>query len=187
MLDPFLTVLDHPQVSLTPWRYPTVKGGLDSSAARVDLFPDTLVLRTLPTLWLQVRWRRAHSGSIRVTVQPSGTEYFTEENGLGTRFLPPPGWPQTTEICGSGSESLHVLRLLQELDLSEFPSLKQLIVNDREVQVTMRCARGDRSTYRVLRSVKFPADAISQNIVAETLTLLRTVEEKLSEHEPSEA
>lgn len=187
MLDPFLGVLDRPRVSLTSWRYPAVQGDLDHSAARVDLFPDTLVLRALPTLWLQVRWRRAHSGNIRVTVQPTGTEYFAEADGLHTRFRPPPAWPETTEICGTGSESLQVLHLLRGLDLSAFPSLKQLAVNDREVQVTMCCARGDRTTYRVLRSVKFAADAVSQEIVTETMSLLRTVEERLSGHEPAEA
>ena len=42
---------------------------------------------------------------------------------------------------------------------------------------TLRCARGDRSTYRVLRSANFPADAVTPYIVQETLDLLREIED----------
>lgn len=181
MLDGFLGRLQTAKVGMSPWRYPVVQGALDASPVRVDLIPDTLVLRTLPTLWLQARWLKPHVGRLRVTVEPSGTEYMADDLGLTTRFAPPSGWSRTTEVCGSGSGSLLLLHELQRVDLAAFPSLKLIELTERELKVTMRCARGDRTTYRVLRSAKFAPDAVTPQLIDETLTLLRTVEETLSE------
>jgi hypothetical protein len=179
MLDTFLPVVEGPSLRLSPWHYLNIQGRLDGRPARIDLIPDTLHTRSLPTLWLQARLAGPHDGWLSVTKEWNGAEYFSEDADAGTRLSRPPSWPANTVVRGDNGGSLALLHRMEHLDLDAYPSLKQLVVTGDEVKVTLRCARGDRAIYRVLRSGSFPADAVTPAIVAETLTVLRDVERTL--------
>src|SRR4030067_3657022 len=62
MLDEFLPHIEDPVLGWSTWRYRRIDGRLDGGPVRVDLVPDTLVPRALPTLWLQIRWAHQHKG-----------------------------------------------------------------------------------------------------------------------------
>jgi hypothetical protein len=179
MLDTFLPAVEGPSLRLSPWRYLNLQGRLDGRPARIDLIPDTLIPRALPTLWLQARWAGPHDGWLSVTKGWNGAEYFNEDTDAGTRLPRPASWPADTVVRGDDGGSLALLHRIEHLDLDAYPSLKQLVVTGDEVKVTLRCARGDRGVYRALRSGSFPADAVTPAIVAETLTVLRDIEKTL--------
>lgn len=175
MLDAFEEAVEYPRMRRSPWGYPRLDGSLDGYLIRVDLVPDTLVQRTLPTLWLEARWARPHEGRICVIRDPVGAEYSFDTDQFPTRIAPPPGWPSRTEVRSAGAR-VDLLQRLARFDIEGYPALKQICLTDNEVKVTMRCARGDRNIYRVLRSATFPGDAVSTEFVAETINALRAVE-----------
>ena len=179
LLDTFLPSLQDVRVGRSPWGYPRVEGLLSGSLARFDLIPDTLVFRSLPTLWLQVRWARRHSARLCVTVEQTGTEFFETDDEVYSLLHTLARWPRNTDVRGQG-DSFSLLQQIERLDLTAYPSLKRLMVSENELKVTMRCARGDRLAYRVLRSAQFPPNAVSPELVAETLALLNDVEDTVN-------
>ena len=91
MLDAFLSVFGDPHVGRSPWGYQYVQGTLDGHPARVSLIPDALITRTLPTLWLELRWARQHDAWLCVVLDVNGMEYFAEDVDEGNRLVSPPG------------------------------------------------------------------------------------------------
>ena len=179
MLDAFVPAVEAPVRGESPWHYANLEGRLDGRPTRIDLVPDTLIPRTLPTLWLQARWARPHAGWLSVTKEWNGAEYFNDDSDAGVRLAGPAGWPVTTVVRGASDDSLELLRRVEQLDLEAYPSLKQLVFTGSEVKATLKCARGDRGVYRVLRSGSFPGDAVTPEIVVETLAVLRAVDRSL--------
>jgi len=179
-LDALLPALDQAEVALTPARFPVARGRLDGSPIRVELVPDTLVLRALPVLWLEARWRRRHQGRLRLVLRPTGTEYFTANNVCRRRLPPPPGWAEPVEIWGEGGDAGEILRRLGALNLADFPSLKQVVITEQELRVTLRCKQGERAAYRVLRAAYFDEEPLEAAQVAQLLGALRTIERAMS-------
>jgi hypothetical protein len=178
MLDEFLPRIDHPVLGWSTWRYRRIDGQLDGRPVRVDLVPDTLVPRALPTLWVQIRWAQAHDGELCVTADPVGAEFFSDDGERGERLRPPTAWRRRTEIRGLGG-GRSLLHRLADLDLEDFPAVKQITITRSELKVTLYCARGERQMYRVLRAAKFPPDCVSASLVEESMAVVRTLQDVL--------
>ena len=179
MLDAFFGVLDSPRAGRSPWGYEFAEGSLDGRPARVSLFPDTLVTRTLPTLWLEMRWARRHDAWLCVILAANGMEYFADDVDEGNRLVSPAEWPDAVVVRGKGPESAALARRLRDLDLTAYDGLKMFTLSEKETKVIMRCARADVSTYRVLRSADFPEDSVKPELVFETVRVLRDIERTL--------
>lgn len=179
MLDEFLPRIEDPVLGWSTWRCRRIDGRLDGRPVRVDLVPDTLVPRALPRLWLQIRWARPHEGDLCVTVDPIGTEFFSDDGEHGQRLVPPATWNARTGVRG-GEGARALLGRLAHLDLIEFPRLKQLTISPHELKATLFCAQGERQVYRVLRAAQFPADCVSPAVVSEALRAVRATEDVLA-------
>ena len=183
MLDPFLPVLESPLVGRSPWGYEYVEGSFDGSAARVSLIPDTLITRTLPTLWLEMRWAQHHDAWLCVIADANGMEYFAEDVDEGTRMVSPDEWPEAVVVRGKGPGSLALRSRLRDLDIRAYTHLKMITISETETKVIMRCARAEVPLYRVLRAANFPDDAVKPELVSETVRVLRDIERKLGSGE----
>jgi len=184
MLDGFFDYIAAARLSKSPWRMPRMEGLLDGSPVRVDLVPDTLVQRALPTLWLQILWERPQAGHLYVTIDPIGTEYMVEDEICAHSVLrTPPTWSPKTRVCGDGADSEGLLYRLASMDLTDYPDLKQLAVTERHLKVTLRSTRAEYSSYRFLRSANFAADAVTPQLIRESLDLLRAADRALEETE----
>ena len=100
MLDGFLSVLGEPRTGIEPWGYEFVEGLLDGRPARVSLIPDSLITRTLPTLWLEARWASRHDAWLCVIAQCNGMEYFSDDVDEGQRLDLSSDWPDSTVARG---------------------------------------------------------------------------------------
>jgi hypothetical protein len=176
MLDPFLRVLEDPAVGRSPWGYECAEGRFDGRPAHVCLVPDSLITRTLPTLWLEMRWARRNEAWLCIILAANGMEYFSDDVDEGTRLVSPADWPESVVVRGKGPESAALARRLRGLDLTAYHDLKMLTLSERETKVVMRCARADVPYYRVLRSAEFPQDSVKPDMVNETARVLRDVE-----------
>jgi hypothetical protein len=179
MLDVFLDVLGSPRVGRSPWGYESIEGTLDGCPALVSLLPDSLITRTLPTLWLELRWAQPHDAWLCVILAANGMEYFAEDVDEGNRLVSPAEWPEGVVVRGKGAESVALARRLRDLDLTAYKDLKMITLSESETKVIMRCARGDISRYRVLRSADFPEDSVKPELVMETVRVARDIERTL--------
>ena len=83
-------------------------------------------------------------------------------------------------MCAAVVAGARFCARLAHLDLADFPELKQLTISPQELKVTLRCARGERQMYRVLRAAQFPPDCVSPHLVAESLAVARATQEVLA-------
>jgi hypothetical protein len=179
MLDPFLGALDEPHTGRSPWGYEFAEGALDGRPARVSLIPDSLITRTLPTLWLELRWARCHDAWLCVILAANGMEYFADDVDEGSRLVSPREWPESVLVRGKGPGSAALARRLRDLDLTAYEDLKMFTLSETETKVIMRCARADVPYYRTLRSADFPEDSVKPELVSETVRVLRDIERTL--------
>lgn len=179
MLDVFLDALGSPRVGRSPWGYESIEGTLDGRPARVSLIPDSLITRTLPTLWLELRWARSHDAWLCVILAANGMEYFSEDVDEGNRLVSPAEWPKGVVVRGKSLESVALARRLRGLDLTAYKDLKMITLSESETKVVMRCARADVSHYRVLRSADFAEDSVKPELVTETVRVVRDIERTL--------
>ena len=180
MLDGFLSVLAEPRTGISPWGYEFVEGRLDGRPIRVSLIPDSLITRTLPTLWLEARWASPHDAWLCVIAQCNGMEYFSDDVDEGQRLNLSADWPDSTVARGKGPQSGALARRLRAMDLEAYHGLKMLTLSETETKVIMRCARGEVPVYRVLRSADFAADSVKPELVQETVRVLRDIERTLA-------
>jgi len=183
MLDGFLPLLGYPQVGRSPWGYERLQGTLDGDRVRIDLIPDSLITRTLPTLWLEVCLSRPHDAFLCVITLCNGMEYFADEVDEGTLLNTPDRWPEEVRARGKSPASLALLRSISGLDIAAYPHLKLLVFSETGLKVVMRAARGDVSQYRVLRSATFAEDSVKPELVDETVRLVRHLERTLDRGE----
>ena len=176
MLDGFLSVLVDTRTGRSPWGYEFVEGSLDGRPARVSLLPDSLITRTLPTLWLELRCARRHDAWLCVIVAANGMEYFTDDVDEGSRLVTPVEWPESVVVRGKGPQSAALARRLRTLDLTAYDDLKMLTLSATETKLIMRCARADVPYYRTLRTADFPEDSVKPELVLETVQVLRDLE-----------
>jgi hypothetical protein len=176
MLDGFLDVVDEAQVSRSPWGYERLHATLDGVPVDIDLIPDSLITRTLPTLWLEVRLARHYPAFLCAITLCNGMEYFADEVDRGSLLRAPREWPDSVRARGDSQASVALLRRLAGWDITAYPHLKMLAFSETGLKVVMRCARGDLTQYRVLRSATFPEDSVKPELVDETVRLLRDLE-----------
>jgi hypothetical protein len=180
MLDAFVPLISPARVFRNGAGLPALRGTFHGSALFVTVVPDSLAFRQLPKLWLEARWARPHPGRLRLLLRPAPSEFLADEQGLTRRFAGPTRWPFAVEACGSGPEAGALLERIESLDLGDFPSLKQILIAETELRVTMACEKADRGTYRVLRAARFDLQPVGDDLVTETLSVLRAVEHALA-------
>ena len=183
MLDDFLGYIDDPLVGKSPWGYERLDGTLDGDRARIDLVPDSLITRTLPTLWLELRLARPSEAFLCVITLCNGMEYFADEVDEGTLLNTPGTWPEGTRVRGKTPASMALLRRVADLDLGAYPHLKMLALTEAGIKVVMRAARGNITQYKVLRSATFAEDSVTSDLVDETVRLVRDLERTLDRGE----
>jgi hypothetical protein len=183
MLDAFLPVLGHPRTGRSPWGYEFLDGTFEGRPARVSLLPDALITRTLPTLWLEMRWALGHDAWLCVILAANGMEYFCEDVDEGSRLVTPGGWPDSVVVRGKGPGSAALARRLRDFDLTAYDDVKMFTLSETETKVIMRCARAEVSTYRVLRSADFAEDSVKPELASQTARFLRDIERKLHSDE----
>ena len=183
MLDGFLGVIGDAQVGRSPWGYERLLGTLDGDRVRIDLIPDSLITRTLPTLWLELCLCRPSDAFLCVITLCNGMEYFADEVDEGTLLNTPRTWPEAVRVRGKSNASVALLRDIAEVDLGAYPHLKMLAFSETGLKVVMRAARADANEYKVLRSATFAEDSVKPDLVEETIRLVRDLERTLARRE----
>lgn len=181
MLDGIMDRFPDARRSRSPWRYPRIEATLDGSPIRLDLIPDTMVRKDVPSMWGEIRWQRPHSGTLYITVDPKGAEYLPDCDIHQRPPLPAPAhWPPRTHVCGEAPAAAELLARLDDLDLAAFTNLKQLAITRDDIAVTIRCARATRRPRLLVPSNDFTTHAVKPAMIDQGVRLLEDVEQRLA-------
>ncbi len=181
MLDGVMDRFPDAHRSRSPWRYPRIDATLDGSPIRLDLIPDTMVRKDVPSMWGEIRWQRSHPAALYVTVDPKGAEYLPDCDIHQRPDLPAPShWPPRTHVCGDAPIAADLLDRLDDLDLAAFPRLKQLAITRDDIAVTIRCAKATRRPRLLVPSNDFTTHAVEPAVIDQGVRLLEDVEQRLA-------
>jgi hypothetical protein len=184
ILDAGLNVFDTGDISLEPSGFPKIEGKLKGHAYRVALIPDTLTIRRLPQLWLDVTLKRdmpAVRGSVAILVRPSGADYYSLTDRLRDQLQPPWNFPENCLIKGQGPASQLTLdRIAPEVALLlRDPKIKEVAVSARGVRVVRQFAQGNRGHHLILRQSVFEGAGFEAGELESVIRAITRIESTL--------
>jgi hypothetical protein len=143
--------------------YPRLEGVYRDQKLRVELIPDSMTVRRLPQLWLQLTYleKRPNAAEYSVLVRPTGAEFYSLTNELPITLKP----PRTLELemLAKGSTAFSQ----QALDASAptlarlfaDPRMKEIAITRRGIRFVWQAAEGSRGDH-LFRQCRFEDAAI---------------------------
>ena len=138
--------------------FPRISGHHRTWPARIDLVPDTFVVRRLPQLWLRttVAIERPGLAAVSVLQRPTGMEFYAVTHRLADRLDTPSEFPPDVIVRGSGAAR----RMLDEIapalaDCLADPKVKEITITERGLRVLRQASEGRRGDHLLLRQAVF--------------------------------
>lgn len=158
MLDDVAGLLDDVHRSTDPAGLPCLVGTHDGHRHTVRLVVDSLTLRKLPVLWLEVTAHRSLPlpGPLVVLRRPQGTEFFSPDHAFGHEIALPDGWPRPSRLSTTGPDRTPDPAVLDPaLPLLRDPATKEVAVGPRGARVVRLAAECEQAQYRTARRAVF--------------------------------
>jgi hypothetical protein len=158
--------------------YPVLTGRLDGRPVTLRAIVDSVALRKLPVLWVELVVHRALAvgGTVNVLLRPQGTEFFSPDTGFARELEPPPEFPRPVRVsCASPEGAPPTRAFAPALDLLHDPATKELAVGRGGLRVVLRVAEGDQASYRTTRRVVFDRPRVSPDAVRRAVAALDAV------------
>lgn len=168
--------------------YPVLTGRFDGRPVTLRAIVDTLALRKLPVLWLEIVQERplAVEGTLNVLLRPQGCEFFSPDAGLAHELAPPAGIPRPVRVaCASPERAAPTEVLAPALELLADPTTKELGVGRRGLRVLLLVAESDQSTYRTTRRAVFDRPQVDPDAVIRALAVLAAVGDRVGDRVPA--
>jgi hypothetical protein len=139
--------------------FPEVRGRYQGRDVVLRATSDTLMMRKLPTLWLEVSVLEPlpYAATLSYLVRPCNTEFFSPSHRLPERLHLPDGWPQEPAMLRTDRPSaIPPLNVIGDhLRLWNDRRVKELVISPRGVRIVILADEGDRSSYMLLRQAQF--------------------------------
>lgn len=138
--------------------HPTVTGSVGGHPVTLRLVVDSLTLRKLPVLWLEVVVRRplAVAAPLNLLRRPTGTEFFSPDGRFPDEIAPPPGCPRPVRVSTTDAAlAPHAAVLDPAADLLGDPRLKEIGLGRGGVRAVWLVAEADQASYRLGRRADF--------------------------------
>ena len=123
----------------------------------LQVVPDTLTFRKLPSLWLMVTLPQPQP--LRTTTdfmrRPTGAEVFSYFGALPVQIGTPPGFPADTAVRTDKPDDLPDDQLLSPIRAAFFSDrVKEVLVGPRGIRIVWLAEEGDRSRYLIFRDAE---------------------------------
>lgn len=159
LLDHCSSILSNARTDFGGDGFPCVTGLHAGCKVRAALIPDTMTIRRLPQLWLSVTRTQSLpvTDSLAVLVRPSGNDFYSLTESLGTTLTPSPDLPWEVLVRGSGT---HAQELLYHLagtigKVLADPRVKEVAVTPKGLRIVRQTAEGRRGEHLLLRQAVF--------------------------------
>jgi len=168
--------------------YPVLTGRVGGRPVTLRAVLDTLALRKLPVLWVEILLERplAVGGTLNVLLRPQGCEFFSPDAGLAHELAPPPGVPRPVRVaCASPERAPSTDVLAPAVELLADPATKELGVGRRGLRVLLLVAESDQATYRTTRRAVFDRPQVDPAAVTRALAVLEAVGDRVGDRVPA--
>lgn len=159
---------------------PRLTGRRGASNIDVRLVSDTMTMRRLPQLWLQVTVLRRRPGlaSLSVLVRPSGYEFYSLTGDLHYVIDPPASLPSEIIVRGSNANAAILFEKLKAplTAILSDPKVKEVAVTAEGVRILRQAAEGRRGEHLLLRQAVFDEAAVSPETFRAVLDEIQSIE-----------
>lgn len=165
--------------------FPVVSGDYRGNRSVLRATVDTLILRKLPSLWLEasILTPIPYTARLSYLVRPVNTEFFSPSARLGRRLDIPADWPQEAAMLRTDETGTppplkivgeHIKRICSDR------RVKEVVVTPRGIRIVYLADEGERGTYLLLRQARFgrgPIDpALAGSLLDSALELSKALE-----------
>lgn len=174
-LDDCLPLFTSGQKAITETGFPRLSGQFRGRTFDVQVVPDSLTFRKLPTLWLLVTLPEPLSlrGTFDLMMRPTGLETFSRFPNLPNHIAPPAGFPVDCAIRTDAPDALPSEPLLRRhLAGLANDRLKELVVAPTGVRIVWLVEEADRGRYLLFRDAEMGRTALSPDVLHPLLTAL---------------
>lgn len=179
LLDDCLPLFDRPELTHGGDSFPAIRGTVANRRVDVRLISDTMTIRRLPQLWLQVTAldRLPDIAGVAVLVRPSGYEFYSLTAGFEHVMDTPPSFPREVLVRGENPRADFTLKKLtapMAAILSD-PTVKEIAVTRQGLRIIRQAGEGRRGEYLLLRQAVFDGAAVSAAALQSTLDEIDTL------------
>lgn len=187
LLDGCANVFDRCALTHDGDSFPRLSGRCGRRNVDVRLISDTMTIRRLPQLWLQVTMldRVDVTSGLAVLVRPSGYEFYSLTTGYLHVLDTPPSFPSEVIVR---SECAGASKLLEKLTPSmarilEDPRVKEIAITPKGLRIMRQADEGRRGEYLLLRQAVFDQAAVTADALEAALAELETLRAAIEENE----
>jgi len=179
LLDDCMRLFDRPVLTHGGDSFPSLSGSVAGRRVDVRLISDTMTIRRLPQLWLQVTAleRLSDITGVAVLVRPSGYEFYSLTTGFNHVMDTPPSFPREVLVRGENPRaelSLQKLAAPMAAILAD-PAVKEIAVTRQGLRIIRQAGEGRRGEYLLLRQAVFDEAAVTAAALEATLSEIDTL------------
>lgn len=139
--------------------FPKLSGRVGGRNVDVRLISDTMTIRRLPQLWLQVTVLERLEGvtGLAVLVRPSGYEFYSLTAGLHRVIEPPATFPHELIVRGKDEKAAPLFARLEAVlaHILADARVKEVAVTSEGLRIIRQASEGRRGDYLLLRQAVF--------------------------------
>ena len=155
----------------------------------VQVLPDTLTFRKLPTLWLLVTLPAPLpvGGTLDIMRRPTGSETFSNFGSLPVQLETIPGLPPEAALRTDNPAGLLPERILHD-HLVVFSSdlVKELVISPKGLRITYLAEEADRGRYLLYRDAEMGAVPLAPEVLFPLLDHLVDLAASIETHAHSQ-
>jgi hypothetical protein len=179
LLDRCANTLDRHEIRHGGDGFPRLAGDFHGRRVVAELFPDTMVIRRLPQLWLSITLLDTLGDipSLAVLVRPAGYEFYSLTSRLSCTLDAPAALPSEVLVRGSDARADRLLwQLTPYLTASLMdPRVKEIAITSKGLRIIVQAGEGRRGEHLLLRQAVFDDAAVPARELANRLTELETL------------
>ena len=170
---------------LNPDGFARISGTYRDLTFDIQLVPDTLNFRKLPSLWLLVSLPEPMPvrATFDLMMRPRGVEVFSKHSQLPVQMAPDPAFPHDCSIRTDAPELLPPRQLLlKHTAILADPRAKELLISPRGLRVVWLAEEADRGNYLLFRDSEMGVEPYPASLVKPLLDYLVDLREDLLAH-----
>lgn len=163
--------------------FPRITGERGDRRFDVRLISDSMTIRRLPQLWLQVTELTHIAGvsGLAILARPSGCDFFSLAAGFHHMINTPPAFPPEVIVRGADDSAEKTLVLLAAplAAILSDPAIKEVGLTGQGFRIIRQADEGRRGDYLLLRQAAFAGVPVSVSQLAQAFDGIDALREHL--------
>lgn len=159
--------------------FPRLRGRIGDRNVDVRLICDTMTMRRLPQLWLQVTvlQKMPGIGGFAVLVRPSNYEFYSLTGDFQHVIEPPSDFPSEVIVRGETPWAVRTFdKLVQPMTaILQEPQVKEIAVTQQGLRIIRQAGEGRRGEHLLLRQAVFDDASVTAEALRSVLAEIETL------------